>query len=165
MGLLVAGAVGCEPVDDGAATRNKGWNGELSDNVLDNDRPVFNTIEEDPADVSADGCKKTTRDAHTILMGQCASCHDGPAAQGLPPWNFVLDDQKMMTETWLRQDAPPVPFLKPGDPDNSAIFIRAANKRDMPPIYTDLSIPTAPRVTYSEASVLRQWISHCMTAP
>jgi hypothetical protein len=162
LGLLAA-AVGCEPVDDGAATRNKGWNGVLSDSVLPSDRPVYNSIEEDPMDVSMDGCAKTTNDAHAILKANCAQCH-GPtgAPVGLPPWNFVLDDMTMKSMTWMRQDQPAIPFLKPGDPANSAIFLRAALLRNMPPVQFDVGQPFYPRVTFSDSSVLEQWITNCM---
>jgi len=159
---LLATALGCEPVDDAAATRNKGWDGVLTDNVLPGDRPVYNTIEEDPMDVSADGCEKTTNDAHKILETNCAQCHGPMGAVGLPPWDFVLDDAKMKIETWKRQDQPAIPFLKPGDPANSAIFLRAALLRNMPPLQTDVGQMFYPRVTYSEASVLQEWITTCM---
>jgi hypothetical protein len=160
--LLVA-AAGCEPVDDGAATRAKGWDpvqDGLSDVVLPGARDVF--VDTDETMTVADGCAKTTLDAHKILQTQCASCHgDEATKQGLPAWGFILDDARMKTETWTRQNQPPIPFLKAGDADNSAIFLRAAINRDMPPIY-DLGVDTAPRVTFSQASVLREWITHCM---
>jgi hypothetical protein len=161
LGLLAA-AVGCEPVDDGAATRNVGWNKVLTDNVLPGDRPVYNTIEEDPMDVSMDPCTKTTNDAHAILKANCAQCHGPMGAVGLPPWNYVLDDDQMKKNTWIRQDQPAIPFLKPGDPANSAIFLRAALLRNMPPVQGDLNQPFYPRVSYSEASVLQDWITNCM---
>jgi hypothetical protein len=161
LGVLAA-AVGCEPVDDGAATRNKGWDGVLSDSVLPGDRPVYNTIEEDPMDVSMDGCKKTTDDAHAILKANCAQCHGPTGAVGLPPWNYVLDDTMMKNTTWMRQDQPAIPFLKPGDPANSAIFLRAALLQNMPPKQLEVSDAFYPRITYSDASVLQDWITNCM---
>src|SRR6185503_17749827 len=77
--------VGCEPVDDGAATRNKGWDPEvdgLSNVVLDGNRGVFIDTGE-TVDVM-DGCAKTTLDAMKILQDNCASCHDeeSPASPG-----------------------------------------------------------------------------------
>jgi len=160
LGLLMAVA-GCEPVDDAAATRNKGWDGVLTDNVLDSDRGVF--IDTDETMDVGDGCKKTELDAHAILENQCASCHGSPdTAVGLPPWDFVLDDEKMKTQTWKREGQPAIPFIDVGNPSNSAIFLRAVMKRDMPPLQLDLSQPYYDRVTLSGASVLEQWISKCM---
>jgi hypothetical protein len=159
---LLAAAVGCEPVDDGAATRTKGWDGVLTDNVLPGDRPVYNSIEEDPMDVSMDGCGKTINDAHAILKAACAQCHGPGGNQGLPPWDYVLNDDMMKATQWMRQDQPSIPFLKPGDPANSAIYLRAVLLQNMPPKQLDLSQTFFPRVNYSEASVLEQWITNCM---
>jgi hypothetical protein len=163
MGMLVMAGLGCEPVDDGASTRAKGWDGVLTDNVLDGDRPVYNTIDEDLNDVSASGCVKTTNDAHQILKDNCATCHGNPAtAVGLPPWDFVLNDDKMMTEKWTREGQPAIPFIDAGHPNNSAIFLRAAVKRDMPPVQGSLDQPYYDRVTLSGASVLEEWITNCL---
>jgi hypothetical protein len=41
------------------------------------------------------------------------------------------------------------------------IYDRAAISRNMPPVQGDPSQPYYPRVTYSEASVLREWILNC----
>jgi len=149
-------------VDDGATNRAKGWDHVLTDNVLTGDRDVFNTIDEDPADVSADGCEKTANDAHAILSANCGGCHNqGPASFGAPLFDFVMDDAKLTTSTWTRQGTT-VKFVTVGDADNSAIFQRAAIARDMPPLSSDIRNPELPRVTFSGASVLRQWIDKCM---
>jgi hypothetical protein len=160
LGFLVAATAGCEPVDDGAATRNEGWNHQLSDHVLPTDRPVYTNVDE--TETVADGCTKTRADAINILERYCADCHSTNGyAQGLPPWDFVLDPERMKNESWTREGQAPIPFLKVGAPQSSAIYIRAVMQRSMPPIY-DLSVPPLDRVTYSEGSVLYQWIARCM---
>lgn len=162
LGLLVA-MTGCEPVDDAAATRNKGWDNVLTDNVLDTDRPVFTDTGETVT--VADGCAKTTEDAHKILQENCASCHDqGPSSLGAPLFDFVMNDEQLKSREWTRAGgAAPIKFVSVGKADESAIFIRAAISRDMPPLQLSIDQPPeAPRVTFSGASVLRQWIEVCM---
>jgi len=151
---------GCEPVDNGAATRAKGWNGVLTDNVLQGDRDVFLDIDESTP--AADACAKTTVDAHEILSKHCGSCHDaGAASQGVPMFDFIMNDDKLISEPWVRQTGT-LHFLVPGDPDNSQIYVRAAIKRDMPPLYMDISNPDPPRVPFNQGGVLREWIEKCM---
>ncbi|HET6148698.1 MAG TPA: hypothetical protein VFH68_14275 [Polyangia bacterium] len=158
-GLLIAMA-GCEPVDDGASTRAKGWDGVLTDNVVPGDRDVF--IDTDETMTVADGCAKTEIDALKVLGDYCASCHGDPAtAQGLPPWDYVLKPEQMKTATWMREGQPPIKFLDVGKPETSAIYMRAAMSRDMPPTY-DVGVKSPPKITYSGASVLREWIANCM---
>lgn len=156
LGLLVAMA-GCEPVDDGAATRNTGWNGTLTDHVIDGDRPVFTDIDETVT--VADGCAKTTEDAHKILKDQCAMCHGDAATAHV--WGFVLDDAMMKTAT-LTTGTPPIHYIDVGHPQTSGIFVRAAIARDMPPVQRDPNEAYYDRVSLSGASVLQQWIAHCM---
>jgi hypothetical protein len=160
-GLLIAMA-GCEPVDDGASTRVKGWDPEvdpLSDVVIPGDRDVF--IDTDETMKVADGCAKTEMDAHAILKNQCGTCHGDPASpRGLPPWSWVLDDARMKSETY--GDANPVKFIDVGHPRTSGIFIRAAIARDMPPIQRDPNEQFFERVSLSAASVLEHWITNCM---
>jgi hypothetical protein len=160
LGLFTLSALSaCEPLDEHAADRAQGWNGDLTDNIVPNDRDVFLDIEET---VPGSACDKTTADARAILTTNCASCHDGPNATGLPPWNFVLDFNMLKTATWNREGATPLRFLIPGDPDNSQIYVRAVIDQTMPPPQRDLSQPDYPRVTYSGGSVLREWIQNCM---
>ena len=162
LGLFTLSALAaCEPVDDAAATRTPGWNGDLTDNILPGDRDVFLDIDESmPA---ADPCEKTSADARDILTKNCASCHDGPNAVGLPQWDFVLDFDKLKTATWNREGMT-LRFLIPGDADNSQIYVRAVIDQSMPPV-GDLSTTLYPRVTYSAGSVLREWITNCMGGP
>jgi hypothetical protein len=150
----------CEKLDDGASTRAQGWDGTLTTVIKDGPREVFIDIEETmPA---ATPCEKTAMDAHQILQKNCAICHDiGAASSGVPRFDFVLDDDQLKVKTWDRMGQPPLRFLIPGDPDNSVIYERAAIKRDMPPNQGDPGAPLYPRLTYSESSVLREWILNC----
>jgi hypothetical protein len=159
--LALLAIAGCEPVDSGAATRTKGWDGVLTDNVLDGDRPVFLDIDESVE--GADPCAKDEQDVVDLLTRHCASCHDqGAASSGVPRFDFVLDLEKLQTEPFPRQGQPDQHFVLPGDPDNSLIYIRAATLRNMPPLYHNIAMEDPPRVSFSEASVLREWIEKCL---
>ncbi len=150
----------CEQVDDGASKRAQGWDGALSTVIEQGPREVFIDIEETmPVDTP---CDKTALDAHNILRENCAVCHDiGAASSGVPRFDFLLDDDQLKVKTWDRMGQTPLRFLIPGDPDNSVVYERAAMKRDMPPIQADPQQPFYPRITYSQASVLREWILNC----
>jgi hypothetical protein len=115
---------------------------------------------EDEQQTTTDPCAKTRRDKTEILTAYCASCHGAQPAQGLPPWDFVLDDARLLQEVWARTGQPDQRFVIPGDPDHSALYVRAAT--DMPPIPTDVGTPRSPGMTASDLSVLRHWISECM---
>jgi hypothetical protein len=151
----------CEKVDDGAATRAQGWDGVTLSTVIEQGpREVFTDIEETmPA---ASPCEKTALDAHQILKNNCGVCHDiGAASSGVPRFDFLMDDDQLKVKTWERMGQPAARFLIPGDPDNSVIYQRTAIARNMPPLQGDPQAPLYPRVTYSEASVLREWILNC----
>jgi hypothetical protein len=161
---LVAGC-GIQPVNHGAATPESGRDPSAPPTtaILSSARP----IELDPDDESAttaDPCEKTLRDKTDILTAYCARCHSGPAAQaqGLPPWNFVLDDNRLISEQFTREQQPPQRYVIPGDPMRSVLYVRAVVLRDMPPQPTDLGTPRNPAPTLSDASVLRDWIAHCL---
>jgi len=158
-GFLLAATVGCEPVDDGAVSRTRGCSCTLSDHLLPGDRGVF--IDIDETQTVANGCAKTEIDALKILKQSCASCHSGPTSVGLPPFDFVLDPAKMKMMTWQREGQPALPFLKPGAPAESAIYLRAVLLPDKPPT-ADQGGVVRHSVNYSEASVLYQWIAVCM---
>ena len=147
----------CEPVDDGAATRARGWDPEkdgLSNVVLDHDRDVFVDIDETMS--VADGCAKTTLDATQLLQDKCASCHDQTApAQTPPTFNFVTDVAKMKSSMWTPAGGTAMRYITVGKPEESAIFLRAGSNRDMPPTAAD-------RLTYSAVSVLHYWIENCL---
>lgn len=114
------------------------------------------------AAMSSDPCDKTRQDKTQILTAYCAKCHSGPAAVGLPPWDFVLDDQKLVTETWVRAGQPAERFVIPGDPDYSALYQRMALVQDMPPQPTDSSTPPNPKPSPADNTVIRAWILNCL---
>ncbi|HET6148701.1 MAG TPA: hypothetical protein VFH68_14290 [Polyangia bacterium] len=145
---------GCEPVDDGAATRVKGWDGVLTDNVLPTDRDVFTDTDETMK--VADGCAKTELDAMKILEDQCASCHDAASPDQDPTtFDFVLNVGRMKTAMWTPTGGSPMRYIDVGKPEASAIFLRVGIERDMPP--RD-GLP----VTLSGVSVMHYWIGTCL---
>ena len=167
--LLVVGAafatISCfEPSDDGSTNRYPGWNGELSTVLLPGDRPIELTVDED-SEVVDDPCAKTEADAHKFLETRCGSCHDAAQGgrQGIGPiFDFVMNDDMLKAETWNRQDGQKLRFLIPGDVDNSLIYIRPIVEHSMPPPQRDPSQPETIPATYSDGSVLREWINNCM---
>jgi hypothetical protein len=128
--------------------------------ILPSALPIDTSID-DTETTTDDPCVKTRQDKTDILKAYCAPCHSGATAIGLPPWNFVLDDDKLVTEVWVREGQPAQRFVIPGDPDHSAIYVRAAIIGDMPPQPTDLGTPRNPKPSLSDLSVLREWIMHC----
>jgi hypothetical protein len=185
--LVLAAALGTscgvEKVDDGASTRAKDYDPLTegsSDQVLPGDRDVFIDVDESvPAESP---CAKTEWDLfhfgdgqealhpsdrnpalNGILVNRCAACHNiGPASSGATPFSFVLDPQQLVMTIWHRQQGD-ARFVVPGNPDESQIFLRAAMKQDMPPMY-DAAAGAKPleRLTFSEQSVLREWITSCL---
>jgi hypothetical protein len=138
--------------------------GELTTNIV----PSTNPIALDPMDETSttmDACEKTRRDKTEVLTAFCASCHAGSAAVGLPPWNFVLDDNQLINEVWTREGQPPQRFVIPGDPDHSALYQRMAIAGDMPPQPTDLGTHRNPTPSAADVSIVREWILHCLGAP
>jgi hypothetical protein len=159
--VLLVGAC-LQPVDDNAATPPPPVdpNAQPTTTILPTALPIGLSVD-DEGQTTDDPCVKTRRDKTEILTAYCAPCHSGATALGLPPWNFVLDDAKLVTEQWIREGQPPQRFVIPGDPDHSAIYVRAAIVGDMPPQPTDLGSPRNPRPSLSDLSVLREWIMHC----
>jgi mono/diheme cytochrome c family protein len=110
---------------------------------------------------SEDPCDATRAQATGMLETHCAGCHGGrtPGERaGNPPFDFLLDVPKL-TSTFTSNTTPPILFVRPGDPDRSRIYQRAW-RGEMPPMaQSDL-----PRLTISDISVLRHWISNCLGA-
>jgi hypothetical protein len=106
-----------------------------------------------------DDCVATQAQSMQIRTLYCAGCHSGPNPQGGPAWGFVLDDAQLVTAVWHHQPQPDQRFVIPGDPDNSAVYVRAWTGT-MPPIPVSVDSPNSglPRPTISDISVLRQWI-------
>ncbi|MFL5305848.1 MAG: hypothetical protein ACJ8F1_11575 [Polyangia bacterium] len=128
--------------------------------------PSADPIELSPTDAAtaSDPCDKTRQDKTQILTAYCARCHSGAAPIGLPPWDFVLDDQRLVTETWVRAGQPAARFVVPGDPDHSALYQRMAVAQDMPPQPTDLGTAPNPKPSAADHTVIREWILNCLGA-
>jgi hypothetical protein len=125
--------------------------------------PTAIPISLDPDDeqrTTDDPCQKTRLDKTQILTAHCSKCHSGSGAKGLPPFDFVLDDARLVSSMWVRTGQPSQRFLIPGDPDHSALFLRAST--DMPPIPTDVGTSGELAPSASDLSVLREWILHCL---
>jgi hypothetical protein len=150
-----------QEVDMGADARTRAQNGPppLATAIDDTQSPI-GLSNKDDNQVTAVPCVKVRQDKTYILEAYCAGCHGHQPAQGLPPWDFVLDDQRLVTEVWQRAGQPDQHFVIPGDPDHSALYTRAAT--DMPPVPTDLGTQRAPWPTASDLSVLREWIMRCL---
>jgi hypothetical protein len=136
----------------------------LSTVIDPSDRKVFTDTDET---ITVDtGCDKTIEDAHKVIDTHCAMCHAvGAASLGNPPFGFIKDEAQLIAKTWDREGQATGTgprFLTPGDPMNSLIYTRAAVARDMPPLQLSLDQPFYERVTFSEGSVLREWIEKCM---
>jgi hypothetical protein len=96
-----------------------------------------------------------------VLEKYCAPCHGGrtPGERaGNPPFDFVLDVQKLTTLS-TPNTTPPMLFVKPGDPDQSRVYQRAS-RGEMPPLIGG----PVQRPTASDLSLLRFWIESCLGA-
>ena len=128
VGAASALADGCLQEVNKGASRGfdaAGGGSELTTRIV----PSTDPIGLDPMDETSttmDACEKTRRDKAEILTAFCASCHAGDAAVGLPPWNFVLDDDRLIKEVWTREGQAAQRFVIPGDPDHSALYQRMA---------------------------------------
>lgn len=136
------------PVDEGPTT------------VIEPSAAPIELSLDDATVTTSEPCVKTRQDKTEILTAYCATCHSGPGARGLPPFDFVLDDARLLTESWHRVGQPALPFLVAGDPMRSALYLRATT--DMPPRPTDLGSERSPVPSASDLAVLRHWITHCL---
>jgi hypothetical protein len=121
-------------------------------------------------DQTNDACMATTWRATDILRRDCAQCHGGQddgARRGQPPFDYVLDFQRMTTARSATVPDPRAPsqgmlFIVPGDPEDSRVYQRIANG-EMPPTLP-VGLDPLPRPNISEISLLYTWISNCMGA-
>jgi hypothetical protein len=164
LGILFALCLGgCQPLDTGAAL------GEPYSNDSTGTDSAFegSGIELADGETPASGCEALQIQAHDILETNCARCHGGDnpgARQGTPPFDCVLDPERMVSMVSATAKDPdtlqPARFLKPGDPDHSRIYLRPYNGEMPPPDV--IGLPPNPRPSVSDLSVLRQWIASCV---
>jgi len=112
---------------------------------------------------SEDPCDATRTQAGMILIKYCAQCHAGRTRderQGVPPFDFLLDKDKLTT-TFTNNTTPPLLFVAPGDPEHSRLYLRAWHNEMPPP---DLPMLKYLRPTVSDISVLHNWITSCTGA-
>ncbi|HXI57371.1 MAG TPA: hypothetical protein VNO55_14995 [Polyangia bacterium] len=167
--LAAAVAAGCyQPVDDGAikggvASPPQGSHGSGGHSVALETPPI--EIDEQGSTTS-DACAPTRAQSADILSTYCAHCHgggDAGAHQGQPPFDFVLDTPRLKTAVSATVKDPvtmqPVRFFLPGAPLRSRLYVRVASGEMPPPDIVGL--PSHPRPTISDLSILYEWIEHC----
>lgn len=159
LGLICA----CIQELDPDASSGGGDSGDDSEVLLDTppiDLPGGGTTD--------DPCEVTTAQAMEILDTTCGSCHGGGspgARQGQPPFDYVLDVDKLIA---ARSESVPDPddpslgmrFLIPGDPEGSRLYARIV-AGEMPPD-VPVGLPEIPLPTVSDMSVLYTWINSCV---
>lgn len=117
-----------------------------------------------PSAVTTDPCAKTEHDKTEILTAYCGQCHDAARTQapsGVPTFSFVLNDDLLISTTVPREgQLSPQPFVMPGSPSESLLYVRVSN-RTMPPADKQLGVASIPAPTASDIAVLAEWIAHC----
>jgi hypothetical protein len=129
--------------------------------IVPTERPI-QLAPGDDGGMTADPCEKTKSDKDAILKVFCGNCHDlGDKSLGLPPFGFLLDDQALVSTTIMKEGSTtPQPFVMPGSPSQSLLYVRVAT-RTMPPEPKGLD-SALPAPTLSDISVLSEWITHCV---
>jgi hypothetical protein len=163
--LLLGSLSACQPLDTEAASGGIPPDDEEGSGAgLDPELIELSEVQ------GGDACEVVDRQAHAILERSCARCHGGAspgARQGAPPFDAVLDTERLVTLTSATVTDPtthePARFLVPGDPDRSRIYLRPLNGEMPPPDI--IGLPPNPRPSVSDLSVLRQWIESCVQAP
>lgn len=125
----------------------------------------FPTETQTPPILLADGtttddpCVKNEQDSMAIRSTYCGACHQEPAHLGTKEFGFILDDGMLTSNmaTPASANTPPLLYINPGDPANSRVYQRIVNQ-EMPPIQRSVDQPDNPRPTFSDVSVLYQWI-------
>lgn len=177
MWLLSLALLGsCQPVDSNASSdletakkNNRPENFTPMTTIEPTDPDIRLITEEDtdagvlPSAVTTDPCVKTKQDKDQILSAYCGSCHDKgqtQSPQGIPPFGFLLEENTLISTTVPRQNDTPQPFVMPGSPAQSLLYIRVASGT-MPPATTMLGGKKYPAPSISDVAVLAEWITHC----
>jgi cytochrome c553 len=160
--LCVPLMAACQELDNEAASASSGTEPDAAAAL---DTPP---IELPDGETTTDACVATTQQATDILTTNCSGCHGGGTAgarQGQPPFDYVLDFNKLKT---ARSATVPDPidadmgmrFVRPGDPENSRVWVRIS-VGEMPP-ELPIGVDPIPRPTISDASLLYTWILDCL---
>jgi len=166
-------AFACQQLDSSASSENPQPDfGNVPDpgNGTIPDQTETPPILLDDGTTTTDPCVKVTQDADKIRQNHCAGCHQAatPGAQTIgAPLTFIMNDA-MLSNTptpttnsdWVAAGL--MDYVKPGDPEHSLIYWRAAIQGDMPKPAQDPSQISYPPTTLSEDSILHEWILHCM---
>jgi hypothetical protein len=107
-----------------------------------------------PPTCSGDGCQLLECQSLQIRRTYCADCHEAPNNFGTPPFDYVLDDDKLTDPA--HPSSTGWPEVIPGDPARSVLYQRVA-KGDMPPVGGEPTMPT-PRPSQNDITVLHDWI-------
>ncbi|HET8938670.1 MAG TPA: hypothetical protein VFN67_34730 [Polyangiales bacterium] len=160
---LISFLGGCQPLDSGAAL-GEPFKAEAESTSAALGKPA---LELEDGSVANDACDAVRTQAYQILDRTCGNCHGGGAPgarQGTPPFEAVLDEERMMTMFSSTAKDPetlqPARFLVAGDPDHSRVYLRPMNGEMPPPDVVGL--PKNPRPSASDLSVLRHWIKSCI---
>lgn len=156
-------AAGCLQVIDPDAASGSGDDGDGPTIAIDTP-----PIELPDGGSTADSCVLTAQQAYAILSRNCAACHGGGtagASQGQPPFDFVLDFERLKVTRSASVPDPSNPaegmlFIAAGAPELSRVYMRIWN-REMPP-EPPVGLPPIPMPTVSDMSLLNSWIATCM---
>jgi hypothetical protein len=119
-------------------------------------------------DTAPNGCAAVTWQATDMLRTYCGQCHGGQdagARRGQPPFDYVLDFQRMASARSATVPDPRDPtqgmvFMVPGDPEDSRVYQRIYDN-EMPP-QLPVGLDPLPRPSVSDISVLYTFIASCM---
>ena len=161
--LAVAGCY--QPLDTGAARGGPSPTAVAAVHTVALETPPIAL--DDQGNTTTDPCVPTRAQSRALLATYCARCHGGQSAEahkGRPPFDFVLDAVRLKTATSATAKDPataqPARFLVPGVPRRSRLYLRIADG-EMPPADV-VGLPSNPRPTISDVSILYEWIAHCI---
>jgi hypothetical protein len=154
---------GCQPLDTNAVI-GEPFMGNTEGKAAALETPALELAD---GRIANDACEAVRLQAYEVLDRTCASCHSGDAPgarQGTPPFDCVLDEERMISMVSASAKDPetkkPARFLAPGDPDHSRIYLRPLHGEMPPPDV--IGLPANPRPSVSDLSVLRHWIESCV---
>jgi hypothetical protein len=120
---------------------------------------------------SSDACEVVRAQSLRIRQQACSQCHGPAPAPGFSAFNFVLDDQALVTKL---PNSVMVPLVIPGDPSKSYLFQCVAlgisgGQTGMPPqpsmasnLIASSAAHTIMYPTAEDLSILYAWILNCV---